>query len=66
MTFIKTLDEALGQKTKKNFLPMRPGDVVTTYADVKDLKRDVDFEPKTQLNEGISEWIFWYRQYIFQ
>jgi UDP-glucuronate 4-epimerase len=63
MTFIKTIEDALGQEAKKNFLPMQPGDVVATYADVEDLKRDVGFEPKTPLAEGIAKWAVWYREY---
>ena len=63
MTFIKTIEDALGQEAKKNFLPMQPGDVIATYADVEDLKRDVDFEPKTPLTHGIARWAAWYRSY---
>ncbi|MBX9917439.1 MAG: NAD-dependent epimerase [Nitrosomonas sp.] len=61
MTFIKTIEEALGREAKKNFLPMQPGDVVATYADVEDLRRDIGFEPKTPLVEGIIKWVAWYR-----
>ncbi len=64
MTFIKTIENALGQEARKNFLPMQPGDVVATYADVEDLKRDVGFEPKTTLKEGIAKWVTWYRDYF--
>jgi UDP-glucuronate 4-epimerase len=63
MTFIKTIEDALGQEAKKNFLPMQPGDVVATYADVEDLKRDVGFEPKTRLQDGIAKWVAWYQGY---
>jgi UDP-glucuronate 4-epimerase len=63
MTFIKAIEEALGQHANKNFLPMQPGDVVATYADVEDLKRDIGFEPKTSLAEGISQWASWYLEY---
>ena len=63
MVFIKTIEDSLGQEAKKNFLPMQPGDVVATYANVEDLKRDVGFEPKTPLAEGIANWAKWYRQY---
>ncbi|TCJ12932.1 NAD-dependent epimerase [Parasulfuritortus cantonensis] len=63
MTFIKTIEDALGKEAKKNFLPMQAGDVVATYADVEDLKRDVGFEPKTPLAEGIARWAAWYRTY---
>lgn len=63
MTFINTIEEALGQQANKNFLPMQPGDVVATYADVEDLKRDIGFEPKTSLADGISQWASWYLDY---
>jgi UDP-glucuronate 4-epimerase len=63
MTFIKTIEDALGKEAKKNFLPMQDGDVVATYADVEELKRDVGFEPKTPLTDGIARWAEWYRKY---
>ena len=63
MAFIKTIEDSLGQEAKKNFLPMQPGDVVATYANVDDLKRDVGFEPKTELATGIANWAAWYRKY---
>jgi UDP-glucuronate 4-epimerase len=63
MTFIETLESALGRKADKNFLPMQPGDVLATFADVQDLKRDIGFEPKTNLRQGIAKWIEWYRSY---
>ncbi len=63
MTFIRTIEDALGREAQKNFLPMQPGDVVATYADVEDLRRDVGFEPKTPLAEGIARWVAWYKAY---
>ncbi len=63
MTFIKTIEDALGQEAQKNFLPMQPGDVEATYADIEDLKRDVGFEPRTPLATGIARWTEWYRAY---
>jgi UDP-glucuronate 4-epimerase len=63
MTFIKTIEDALGREAKKNFLPMQNGDVVATYADVEELKRDVGFEPRTPLADGIANWAAWYRRY---
>jgi UDP-glucuronate 4-epimerase len=63
MAFINTIEHALGQEAKKNFLPMQAGDVVATYADVEDLKRDVGFEPKTELSTGIAKWVRWYQQH---
>ena len=66
MTFIKTIEDAIGQEAKKNYLPMQPGDVVATYANIDDLKRDVGFEPKTELAVGIGNWAKWYREYTGQ
>jgi UDP-glucuronate 4-epimerase len=63
MEFIETIENALGKKAKKNFLPMQPGDVVSTFADVADLQRDVGFEPDTPLSKGIEQWVDWYLQY---
>jgi UDP-glucuronate 4-epimerase len=63
MDFIRTIEGALGKEAKKNFLPMQNGDVVATYADVEDLKRDVGFEPRTPLAEGIARWAAWYKNY---
>ncbi len=64
MTFIKIIENALGKEAQKNFLPMQDGDVVATYADVEDLKRDVGFEPKTPLVVGIARWAEWFRGYM--
>jgi len=61
MSFIETIENVLGQKAIKNLLPMQPGDVVATYADVEDLKRDIGFEPRTSLAVGIAKWADWYR-----
>jgi UDP-glucuronate 4-epimerase len=63
MTFIESIEKALGREAKKNFLPMQAGDVLATYADVEDLKRDVGFNPKTPLSEGIEHWAAWFCEY---
>lgn len=63
LDFIVNIENALGKKAKKNFLPMQNGDVVATYADINALKRDVGFEPATPLSEGIAHWVDWYRSY---
>ena len=63
MAFIKTIEGSLGQEAQKNFLPMQPGDVEATYADIAELKRDVGFEPSTVLATGIARWTEWYRAY---
>ncbi len=64
MTFITVIEKTLGKQAKKNFLPMQPGDVLTTYADVDDLIRDVGFKPTTSIEEGIHHFAQWYREYM--
>jgi UDP-glucuronate 4-epimerase len=64
MTFIHTIENALGKVAKKNYLPMQAGDVVATYADVSALNADTGFEPKTNLAQGIANWVTWYQAYI--
>lgn len=63
MAFIKLIEEALGKEADKNFLPMQSGDVVATYADIEDLKRDIGFRPKTSLLSGVGQWVEWYKKY---
>lgn len=63
MKFIEVLEEALGKKAKKNLLPLQPGDVPATYADVQGLMRDVDFKPNTSIEVGIGRFVEWYRGY---
>ncbi|HZV81357.1 MAG TPA: capsular biosynthesis protein CpsI, partial [Geobacteraceae bacterium] len=61
--FIEILEECLGKKAEKNYLPMQAGDVPATYADIDDLCRDVGFRPATTIEEGISRFVSWYREY---
>ena len=63
MTFIQTIEKSLGKVAKKAFLPMQSGDVVSTYASIEKLNRDVGFEPMTTLAEGITCWVKWYMNY---
>ena len=63
MTFINTIEQALGKEAQKNFLPMQAGDVLATFADVEDLKKDIGFSPKTSLETGIARWAEWFRAY---
>lgn len=63
MHFIETLEKALGKTAKKNMLPMQPGDVAATYADVDDLERYVGWRPQTSLEEGIGHFVEWYGRY---
>jgi UDP-glucuronate 4-epimerase len=59
MTFIKTIEEALGKKAIMNFLPLQPGDLITTFADIVRFKNDIGFEPSTSIEKGISDWVSW-------
>ena len=61
---IEVLENALGRKADKNYLPMQPGDVPATYADVDDLSRDVGFRPATSIEEGVARFVAWYRDYF--
>jgi len=60
LTFIETLEKYLGKTAVKNLLPMQPGDVPDTYADVSDLVRDFGYQPSTQLEEGVGRFVRWY------
>ena len=63
MRYIEVLEECLGKKAEKNFLPMQLGDVPATYANVDDLVRDVDFKPDTPIEEGVKRFVDWYKDY---
>lgn len=63
MYFIETLEKAIGKTAKKEFLPMQPGDVYQTYADVSELVRDFDFKPETTIEKGLGEFAKWYFDY---
>ena len=61
--FIESIEEALGKKAVMEYLPLQPGDVLATCANVDDLVRDVDFHPTTSIKTGIARFIGWYREY---
>jgi UDP-glucuronate 4-epimerase len=63
LRYIEVLEECLGRKAQKNFLPLQPGDVPATYANVDDLVREIDFKPATTIEEGIKRFVEWYRDY---
>lgn len=63
MDFISTIEKAMGKIAEKNMMPMQPGDVPATYADVQDLMDDVGFKPDTPLSEGITKFVAWYKDY---
>jgi UDP-glucuronate 4-epimerase len=60
---IEVIEDCLGRKAIKHFLPMQPGDVPATYADVSDLTRDVGFKPSTTIEDGVRRFIAWYLDY---
>jgi UDP-glucuronate 4-epimerase len=63
MVLVALLEQELGRTAVKDMLPMQPGDVTETFADVGDLMRDVGFKPQTALADGIRDFVAWYRGY---
>jgi UDP-glucuronate 4-epimerase len=63
MVLVALLEKELGRAAVKDMLPMQPGDVTETFADVGDLMRDVGFRPQTSLEDGIRDFVAWYRDY---
>lgn len=66
LRMIEVLENCLGKKTQKNLLPLQPGDVYATFADVDDLMRDTGFRPSTPIEDGIARFVDWYRSYYSQ
>ena len=63
MRYIEVLEACLGKEAEKNMLPLQAGDVPATYADVTDLVRDVDYKPDMSIEQGIANFVDWYRDY---
>ncbi len=63
LTFIETLEKCLGKEAIKNMLPLQPGDVPDTYADVSDLVNDMGYKPATPLEDGIRNFVEWYKEF---
>ena len=63
LDYIATIEEILEKKAERNYLPMQPGDVARTWADVDDLVKDLDYKPNTSIKEGIMKFVEWYRWY---
>ena len=63
MHYIETLEKCLGKKAEKELLPLQPGDVPDTYADVSDLVADFGYKPQTTVEEGVANFVKWYRDY---
>jgi UDP-glucuronate 4-epimerase len=63
MKVIEVLEKCLGKSARKNMLPMQPGDVLSTFADVDDLMRDTGFRPATPIDVGLERFVRWYQSY---
>jgi UDP-glucuronate 4-epimerase len=63
MHLIEVIEDALGKKAEKNMLPIQPGDVPATWADVDDLMKDVGFKPSTPIEEGVAKFVAWFKDY---
>lgn len=63
LTFIETLEKCLGKEAIKNLLPMQPGDVPDTYADVSELEHDLGYKPATLLEDGVRNFVEWYKDF---
>ncbi len=63
LRYIEVLEDCLGRKAQKNFLPLQPGDVPETFADIDDLVRDVGYRPATPIEEGVRQFVDWFCEY---
>ena len=63
LDFIGILEKEIGKPAKKKMLPMQPADVQETYADISDIQRDVGFNPTTNIQDGLKQFVKWYREY---
>jgi UDP-glucuronate 4-epimerase len=61
--YIKVIEDCLGKKAERNLLPLQPGDVIATWADVDDLARDMDYRPGTPIEVGVRRFVDWYKDY---
>jgi len=63
MDFVESLEHSLGKVAKKNFMPMQPGDVYQTYADVEDLFKVTGYKPSVSVQQGVDNFVNWYRNF---
>jgi UDP-glucuronate 4-epimerase len=63
LRYIEVIEDCVGRKAQKNFLPMQPGDVPDTFADIDDLVRDVGYRPATPIEEGVRRFVDWFTDY---
>jgi UDP-glucuronate 4-epimerase len=61
--FIEIIEKTLGKKTKKKMMGLQPGDVLTTYADIKKAKKMLGYDPKTSIEEGVMKFVKWYKEF---
>lgn len=61
--YIKAFEAAFGREANKEYLPLQPGDVLETFSDMEDMKRDFGFVPRVNINEGVSRYVAWFRDY---
>jgi UDP-glucuronate 4-epimerase len=61
--FITAIEEATGKTSVRNLMPMQPGDVPVTWADVDDLAKNMGYRPGTDIRKGVAEFVKWYREY---
>jgi len=63
MEYIQTIERHIGKEAKKEYLPLQPGDVVKTFADISDLQKDFGYKPSTNIDEGIGKFVKWFKAY---
>jgi UDP-glucuronate 4-epimerase len=63
LRYIEIIESCIGKKAQMNLLPMQPGDVLATYADVDALIKDVDYKPTTSIEDGVANFVEWYRDF---
>ncbi|MGN6452808.1 MAG: capsular biosynthesis protein CpsI, partial [Steroidobacteraceae bacterium] len=63
MRYIEVIEECVGRKAQINLLPLQPGDVPETFADIDDLVRDVGYRPATPIEVGVRRFVDWFREY---
>jgi len=63
LEFIEAIEKGLGIKAKMEFLPMQPGDVVETHADISELVQDMGYDPKVSVAQGVEEFTKWYMNF---
>lgn len=62
LEFIETMEKHMGEKAEKKYLPMQPGDVKETYADISKAKKQLNYQPRTSIDEGVKKFVEWYKQ----